>query len=434
MSKFFNIYATIVFICVSLTNLFAQYQLTNTLKLTATKYDHLFSKDTIPSFVLKIDAIKNTNARLEIKIKAITEDNFFDVSDEKLKLEKGTTTYNIFPKYKWWSNFYEIFARLATKNNEVFSDTITFAYNSDSIYYYRTKPLDFDNFWEHTFSILDSIPPTYKYQEITEKTRDTAKVFKLTYTSIDSVQIKAWFCLPLTDKPVPGILILPSYGNKPIPIPYKLTSLGFAVVAIQIHGLDVENDNYPIGDDLSASFNLDDPNKYYLRNAVAHAKRAIDFLFTRPEVDTSKIAVIGTSQGGGLALLLSGLDKRIKFTEATIPSLCCFEKGIESGCCARVTHVYKKNLIPKIIALSTLSYFDVNNLVDNLLIPSYFSVHLKDRISPPNTVFAIYNRVKNPEKHIIVYPNLQHQFPADHWDLPYEWLKKYFISNKTNCN
>jgi cephalosporin-C deacetylase len=426
MSKFLKIYATIVFICVSLTNLFAQSQPTNTLKLTAVKFDHLFSKDTIPSFVLKIDVTKNTNARLEIKFKAITDDKFFDVSDEKLKLEKGTTTHNIFPKYKWWPGFYEIFARLLTKNNEVISDTITFSYNPDSIYYHRTKPRDFEYFWEHTFSVLNAIPAAYNFQEIPERTHDSAKVFKLTYTSIDSIQVKAWFCLPPTSKPVPGILILPSYGNKPIPIPYMLTKMGFAVVAIQIHGLDVENDNYPIGDDLSASVNLDDPNKYYLRNAIAHAKRAIDFLFTRPEVDTSKIAVIGTSQGGGLALLLSGLDKRIKLTEATIPSLCCFVKGVESGCCSRVTHVYKKNLTPKTIALSTLSYFDVNNVVDNLLIPSYFSVHLKDRISPPNTVFAIYNRVKNQEKHIKVYPNLQHEFPADHWDLPYEWLKKYF--------
>jgi cephalosporin-C deacetylase len=266
--------------------------------------------------------------------------------------------------------------------------------------------------------------------DVPERTHDSVKVFKLTYTSIDSIQVKAWFCLPRVAKPVPGILILPAYGNKPIPIPYKLTSMGFAVVAIQIHGLDVENDNYPTGEDLSASVNLDDPNKYYLRNAVAHAKRAIDFLFTRPEVDTSKIAVIGTSQGGGLALLISGLDKHIKLTEATIPSLCCFEKGIESGCCSRVTHVYKKYLIPKTIALSTLNYFDANNIVDNLIMPIYFSVHLKDRISPPNTVFAIYNRVKNSEKQIVVYPNLQHEFPANHWDLPYEWLKKYFYPNQ----
>lgn len=430
MAKFLKIYVILVFFILSSSTSFAQSQPTIRLKLTTAKFNHLFSKNTIPSFTLKIDASTNTNARLEIKFKAITDNKFFDVSDEKLKLEKGATTYNIFPKYKWWPSFYEILARLSTTKNEVFSDTITFAYNADSIYYHRTKPFDFDNFWKHTFSILDSIPPTYKIQEIPEKTRDTAKVFKLTYTSIDSVHVKAWFCLPPTAKPVPGILILPSYGNKFIPIPYKLTSFGFAVIAIQIHGLDVEDDNYPIGDDLSASFNLDDPNKYYLRNAVAHAKRALDFLFTRPEVDTSKIAVIGTSQGGGLALLLSGLDKRIKLTEATIPTLCCFEKGVESGCCSRVTHVYKKNLIPKTIALSTLNYFDVINVVDNLIMPIYFSAHLKDRISPPNTVFAIYNSIKNPEKHIVVYPNLQHEFTANHWDLPYEWLKKYFYPNQ----
>src|SRR3989449_2762156 len=40
--------------------------------------------------------------------------------------------------------------------------------------------------------------------------------------------------------------------------------------------------------------------------------RAVDYLFTRPEVDTERISIVGTSGGGFQATLIAALDKRIK--------------------------------------------------------------------------------------------------------------------------
>lgn len=389
---------------------------------------HLYNKNHPPAFNVRIESQRKVRGIIFIRLKSITQKYYDTVFEQNSKFEKGIKTihYSSDKKsinYQWRPGFYEIFARVVTGEYEYFSDTLTFAFQSDSIRYSPTSPIDFETFWKDTFSALDTIQPYFELTEHTDNQQDSIKVFKLMYRSFDTLCIKAWYCFPKYDDPLPAILIAPSYGNTTIQIPYTLAQLGFAVIAIQIHGLDVEFDNYPFGDDPSAGLNLDSPDKYYLRGAVASSKRAIDFLYTRSEVDTGRIGVAGTSQGGGLALLLTGLDNRIKATIATIPTLCNFPEGIASGCCSRVQRSIFNGLVNKTTALRTLSYFDANNFTTRFTKPVLLSAHFKDRISAPNTVFSLYNRIPSRTKQIIIHPNLGHEFPVNHWDVPYSWLK-----------
>lgn len=389
--------------------------------------NHLYNKKHTPAFNLRIESQRIVRGKIFIRLKSITKKNYDTVYEENARFEKSVKTLHLSAEnkslnYQWRPGFFEIFARVVTGDYEYFSDTLTFAYQSDSILYSPTTPVDFETFWLNTFSALDTINPYFELAEQTEKEQDIIKIFKLMYRSFDTVCIKGWYSYPISDKPLPAIIILPSYGNTSIQIPYTLARLGFAVVAIQIHGLDVEVDNYPIGDDPSAGLNLDNPNGYYLRGAIASAKRAIDFLYTRSEVDTARIGVAGTSQGGGLALLLTGLDSRIQATVATIPTLCCLPEGYESNCCSRVRRAISTGLVDKTTAFRTLSYFDANNFAERFTKPVLLSTHFKDRISTPNTVYAFYNRIPSRKKQLIIHSNLGHEFPSNHWDIPYSWL------------
>lgn len=397
--------------------------------------NHLYNKNHSPTFNLRIGSQRKVRGKIFIRLKSITQKYYDTIYEENTKFDKSVKTFHLSSEnkslnYQWHPGFYEIFVRVVTGDYEYFSDTLTFAYQSDSILYSPTTPVNFDTFWLDTFSALDSTYPYFELVEQTEKKSDSIQVFKLLYRSLDTICIKAWYCFPKSDTPLPAILILPSYGNTSVQIPSTLARLGFAVVAIQIHGLDVEVDNYPVGDDPSAGLNLDNPNGYYLRGAIASAKRAIEFLFTRIEVDTSRIGVAGTSQGGGLALLLTGLDSRIKATVATIPTLCCVPEGYESGCCSRVKRAINNGFVDKITAIRTLSYFDANNFSERFTKPLLLSTHFKDRISTPNTVFALYNRIPGKTKQLIIHSNLGHEFPANHWDVPYNWLKMIFTRHK----
>ena len=50
--------------------------------------------------------------------------------------------------------------------------------------------------------------------------------------------------------------------------------------------------------------------------------RAIDYLFTRPEFDGERLMVSGGSQGGGLSIVTTALDPRVKYFVCFYPALC----------------------------------------------------------------------------------------------------------------
>lgn len=392
---------------------------------------HNYSRNILPSFKISIEVKKNLKGKISIKLKKIIERNFKDIFKQNIKLTKGVNVIQISEQeYKFSklnTEFYEICSEFITSSSKYVSDTLTFVMNIDSLKYPSTSLLDFDFFWSNTFSKLDSINPQYKLDTMYEKSTKEISVHKLTFYSLDSILVKAWYCLPNENDKLPALLILPSYGNNQINIPYNFCEQGFATIAIQIHGKDVENDDYPIGDDPSAGLYLNNPEKYYLRTAIAHIKRAIDFLYSRPEIDTNRIAAIGTSQGGGLALLITGLDKRIKATSATIPTLISYPQALESGAYWRVRREIKNGNIDERTALKTLSYFDANNLYKNFTNPILLSANYKDRISPPNTIISFYNKLEILNKHLFTQPELGHQYPEHHWDIVINWLKMIFI-------
>lgn len=45
-------------------------------------------------------------------------------------------------------------------------------------------------------------------------------------------------------------------------------------------------------------------------------------------------------------------------------------------------------------AMNTLAYFDIMNLADRVKVPVLMSIGLIDRVTPPSTVFAVYNHLE----------------------------------------
>jgi cephalosporin-C deacetylase len=152
------------------------------------------------------------------------------------------------------------------------------------------------------------------------------------------------------------------------------------------------------------------PETYYYRRVYTDAVRAIEAALTRPEVDPSRVAVTGGSQGGGIAIAAAALSPAVAALMTNVPFLCAFRRATTlvdtfpyreiavflSAHRDRIETVYR-----------TLSYFDNVNLAARATCPALFSTALMDDICPPSTVFAAYNHYAGP-KEMRVWPFNDH--------------------------
>lgn len=157
------------------------------------------------------------------------------------------------------------------------------------------------------------------------------------------------------------------------------------------------------------------PEDYYYTRLFTDAARAAE---TASELSgVPRVAVTGSSQGGGLALASAALVPQvIAVCHADVPFLCDIQRAITLAPDAPYTEVpeflaHNVDLIPA--ALDTLRYVDCALLARRITARCLFSVGLMDTICPPSTVFAAYNEITSG-KDISVHPFTGHEVPAAH--------------------
>jgi cephalosporin-C deacetylase-like acetyl esterase len=110
--------------------------------------------------------------------------------------------------------------------------------------------------------------------------------------------------------------IVPSYVN------YGEDLIGFG---LNIRGHGNSKDDVDPGFPGYILYNLQDKEKYIYRGAYMDCVRGVDFLCSRPEVDVTRIAVEGASQGGALTFTTAALNNdRIAVCAPQVPFLSTF--------------------------------------------------------------------------------------------------------------
>ena len=66
---------------------------------------------------------------------------------------------------------------------------------------------------------------------------------------------------------------------------------------------------------------------YYFRRVFADAERAVEAARSLELVDSARVGVVGISQGGGIALAVSGLVPDLVAVVARVPFLCDFPRA-----------------------------------------------------------------------------------------------------------
>jgi len=126
--------------------------------------------------------------------------------------------------------------------------------------------------------------------------------------------------------------------------------------------------------------------------------------------------VTGASQGGGVAIAVSGLVPDLAAVLPDVPFLCHMRRATEITASnpyheiARYCQVHREK-VERVFA--TLAYLDGMTMATRATAPACFSVGLMDEVCPPSTVFAAHNHYAGP-KEIHVWPYNHHDGGGSH--------------------
>jgi cephalosporin-C deacetylase-like acetyl esterase len=276
------------------------------------------------------------------------------------------------------------------------------------------RPADFDSFWQNTKSELATVKPQFKMTEKAEQETENRKVYLIEMRSLDNITVRGWLTIPKTtirNRRFTTLLALPGYQVDLKPMLGEDNDI--AIITLNVRGQGNSRDViHPKRPDY-ISLNAEDKNKYVLRGAIMDCIRAIDFIYSRPELDPKRIEVSGGSLGGFLAAAVAGLDNRVQLVSSQNPILSDIRNlPDQEDWPLYDLHKYageKGIKFDKI--LDNLDYFDIKNFAQNIQIPILLGIGLLDHLAPPNNEYAFYNLIPQKHRGIMVFKDLGHEVP-----------------------
>ena len=292
-------------------------------------------------------------------------------------------------------------------------------------------PADFSRFWRQGTAELARIPIDSRLKQVPQEEVAGARRYLVSLANIEGSRMFGWLTVPEGKGSFPAVVYvmgapggIREYRTDPRS---AYAEAGMIVLAVNIHGIELgrEQEFYEQlhARRLLGSFPLqgcDDPYRYYYRRVVLGCIRALDYLCSREDVDSTHLAVAGASQGGGLSLLTAGLDRRVKAVAVNVPAM-CDHTGVLYGRPTGWPHLLERDNREEVV--KTSGYFDGALAAGLIEVPALLTVSLLDEACPPTTVYAAYNNLKGLRR-IITYPGVTHpqSFGPERTKLMIEWL------------
>lgn len=328
--------------------------------------------------------------------------------------------------------------RLTAKlGGKTYSHHIKVGFSPEKLQPYTQLPSDFNEFWNKTKAEAAQFPLTYTKEYVEKYSTDKIDCYLIRLQLNKQNQcIYGYLFYPKAEGKYPVVLCLPGAGIKTIKGPMRhkyYAEEGCIRFEIEIHGLNPELDEDTFGE-ISRAFSsrengylvngLDSRENYYMKRVYLACVRSIDLLTSLPEWDGKNVIVQGGSQGGALALITAGLDKRVTACVANHPALSDMA-GYKAGRAGGYPHLFKNTVDMDTPAkMKTLAYYDVVNFAKQITVPVYMTWGFNDNTCPPTTSYIVYNVLNCPKEALITPVN-------EHWtseDTEYGhllWIKKH---------
>jgi dienelactone hydrolase len=240
---------------------------------------------------------------------------------------------------------------------------------------------------------------------------------KIVFTSANNERVPGYLAIPKTaDKPYPIVLMLHGLGHEKeswwdgetycngLLLTKELLEEGYAVMMLDAYyfGERMNRNDY----EHPRVFVFEKQWVYRLNFSIVQTikdyRRAMDYLGTRPEIDTGRIGVVGYSMGGITTFILSGLDARIKTSVASVtPPLALKSPEMKYAATAPENFAPRFGSRPFLMLMAT-----------------------EDDNYSPEQGQQLYELIKSPAKEIKWY-NSSHSLPPEWTGEAIIWIKKH---------
>ena len=298
----------------------------------------------------------------------------------------------------------------------------------------QVNPPDFDSFWNAERQRLAALPIDAKWTPLPDYGTANVDCWQINLQNVGLTEgasrLYGILCMPRAAGKYPALLSVPGAGVRPYRGLPELAGHGLITFQIGIHGIPVIQPQ-EVYDSLARgglngypTFGLDSRERYYYRRVYTGTLRANDFLTSLPQWDGRNLGVTGGSQGGALAIVTAGLDRRVTRLAAYYPAL----SDVTGYLHARAggwPHMFRATEGPAVhreeAKFVTTRYYDVVNFARRVTVPGLYSWGFNDETCPPTSMYAAYNVITAPKRLMLAYDK-GHQSTQEQVDDVNGWL------------
>jgi cephalosporin-C deacetylase len=296
------------------------------------------------------------------------------------------------------------------------------------------RPHDFDEFWDASLAEMRRVDPQIELTPHPLKA-DFAECFDLHFTGVGGARIYAKYLRPKGKKNCPAVLQFHGYtwhsGEWHDKLAYVAN--GFCVAALDCRGQGGRSEE--VGGVKGTTHKghiirgLDDsPEKLLFRSIFLDTAQLAQIVMDMPEVDATRVAAMGGSQGGALTLACAALEPRIRKAAPVFPFLSDYKRTWEMdqavAAYEELRHFFRMH-DPRHEReeeiFNRLGYIDIQHLAPRIRAEVLMGVGLMDTVCLPSTQFAAYNKITSP-KRTVIYPDYGHEGLPGFGDMTYDFL------------
>lgn len=273
-------------------------------------------------------------------------------------------------------------------------------------------PADFDEFWAKTLAEAALFDLNPRLVEV-RTPLTTIDVYDVTFAGFGGHPVRAWLRVPRghTGR-LPGLVQFHGYGSgRGAAIDDLLwASAGYAHLIMDVRGQGGEHAGGATGDPVGTTGpaapgfltkGIGAKEDYFYRRVFTDAVRAVSVLRGLEFVAPGRVAAIGNSQGGGIALAVAGLVPELAALFTQSPLLTDVRRATLITGTAPYSEISRylaahRDEVERVF--DVLCYFDGVGFAPRAQAPAWFSTGLMDDICPPSTAFGAYHAYAGPKQ------------------------------------